>query len=73
MLNLLLEQICHTKLIVAQLPKKFPAFVYPECSQQPSTGLYPEPNKSRPHLTFLLLQDPFLATFPYSEKAVGGL
>jgi hypothetical protein len=31
-----------------------------QCSQEPATGFYPEPDESRPHLPILLLYEPFL-------------
>jgi len=35
-----------------------------QCSQEPTTGPYPEPNKSSPHVPDLFLYDPFIY-YPY--------
>jgi hypothetical protein len=46
------------KLIIAQLVKKFPAFLETRrlpCSEGPTTGRYPEPNESIPRHSNLFL------------------
>jgi hypothetical protein len=46
------SRVLHGKLIVSQLVKKFQSFMEPEgsvpCSQKPTTGHCPEPDKSSP-------------------------
>jgi hypothetical protein len=43
---------------IQQLLKNFPAGLFP-CSQEPSSGPYPEPDQSNPSHPIISLKDPF--------------
>jgi hypothetical protein len=55
------------KLTVAHPVNKSPSFVEPKgslpCSQEPTTGPYPEPHALSLHRTILLLYDPLYTPF----------